>query len=115
MIRANRQQQERMVELYLSGLSLAKASAAEGFLSPAPCRLALNQAGVSIRPAGGWSLKGKPSNNRTYTANDLYFDEVDSEDKAYWLGFLYTDGSLSDRGIVYLSLQRADRGHIELF
>lgn len=29
---------------------------------------------------------------RTYQINDYYFDEIDNQDKAYILGFLYTDG-----------------------
>ena len=29
---------------------------------------------------------------RTYTINDYYFDNMDNQDKAYILGFLYTDG-----------------------
>lgn len=34
----------------------------------------------------------------TYTFNEHYFDEIDTETKAYWLGFLYADGYiLSER------------------
>lgn len=31
---------------------------------------------------------------RTYRVNEGYFDSIDSEGKAYWLGFLFADGSL---------------------
>ena len=30
-----------------------------------------------------------------YSLNDDYFSVIDNEHKAYWLGFLYADGSLS--------------------
>lgn len=30
--------------------------------------------------------------NNTYTFNEYYFDNIDNEHKAYWLGFLYADG-----------------------
>ena len=32
-----------------------------------------------------------PRKNK-YTFNEHYFDEIDTEEKAYWLGFLYADG-----------------------
>lgn len=39
-------------------------------------------------------LKGKFENNhsRTYPINQYYFDNIDCEEKAYFLGFLYADG-----------------------
>ena len=33
--------------------------------------------------------------NRKHTVNHHYFDQIDSEEKAYWLGFLWADGSIS--------------------
>ena len=32
--------------------------------------------------------------------NEHYFDEIDCQGKAYWLGFLYADGAISSRVIV---------------
>lgn len=48
--------------------------------------------------------------------NDTFFDTIDSENKAYWLGFLYADGALSssDYGIE-LSLQISDIQHLQKF
>ena len=39
-------------------------------------------------------LKGKSENNhfRKYAINQYYFDNIDCEEKAYFLGFLYADG-----------------------
>lgn len=39
-------------------------------------------------------LKGKRENNnfRKYDINQYYFDKIDCEEKAYFLGFLYADG-----------------------
>ena len=31
---------------------------------------------------------------RKYNCNYDYFKEIDTEDKSYWLGFLYADGSI---------------------
>ena len=35
--------------------------------------------------------------NRIYEFNDKYFDVIDNEHKAYWLGFIYADGSHSEK------------------
>lgn len=34
--------------------------------------------------------------HRIYKADYNYFDKIDSEDKAYWLGFLFADGCIVD-------------------
>lgn len=47
---------------------------------------------------------------RLYKVNDYYFDEIDSEEKAYFLGFLYADGSISkDMNCVSMNLQVGDK------
>ena len=51
---------------------------------------------------------------RKYFYNDNYFEQIDSEEKAYWVGFLYGDGHISDH-TVYLCLQTRDKGHIIKF
>lgn len=43
-----------------------------------------------------------------------FFDNIDSEEKAYWLGFLVADGHIHPNGIK-LSLSRVDRTHLEKF
>lgn len=51
------------------------------------------------------------------TFNVDIFNVIDTEEKAYWLGFLYADGYVSDgvRNGVELSLQLGDKGHLEKF
>lgn len=46
--------------------------------------------------------------------NEKVFDTIDSEDKAYWLGFLYADGS-TDRFRVIITLSTRDENHLEKF
>ena len=44
------------------------------------------------------------------------FEKIDTEDKAYWLGFLYADGSVgSKENKIELSLAEQDLHHIEKF
>ena len=43
--------------------------------------------------------KKKPANDlRKYIVDDNYFDSIDTEHKAYWLGFLIADGFLTNSG-----------------
>jgi intein-encoded DNA endonuclease-like protein len=47
---------------------------------------------------------------RKYKVNETYFDNIDSEEKAYILGLLYADGcNYSKKGVIELSLQEADK------
>ena len=34
---------------------------------------------------------------RKYNVNDNYFNKIDNEEKAYWLGFLLADGCIHER------------------
>ena len=50
-----------------------------------------------------------------YDINENIFEVIDSEEKAYWLGFLYADGYVdTDRGID-LTLQELDLDHLKKF
>lgn len=60
-----------------------------------------------------------------YTYNKDYFKVIDTEDKAYWLGFLYADGCVLERHrkstkklksmMLELSLCNEDKTHLEKF
>lgn len=61
-----------------------------------------------------------------YKHNESYFEKIDSEEKAYWLGFLYADGCIvryykdKEKKIVRsmsleITLAEKDRGHLEKF
>lgn len=51
--------------------------------------------------------------------NRLYFKDIDTEEKAYWLGFIYADGWVScddeNRGCLGIELQRVDFEHLKKF
>lgn len=55
-------------------------------------------------------------NRRKYNVDDDYFENIDTEHKAYWLGFLYADGFLlTNKNKVGLTLSIEDKDHIEKF
>lgn len=56
--------------------------------------------------------------NKKYFYNDNFFEKIDSEEKAYFLGLLYADGYVNDNGYnnyVELTLQNEDEYILEKF
>lgn len=49
--------------------------------------------------------------------DNTVFDNIDSDEKAYWLGFLYADGFVNSKynNSVELSLKASDKEHLEKF
>jgi intein-encoded DNA endonuclease-like protein len=49
--------------------------------------------------------------------NHSYFKNIDSEDKAYWLGFLFADGNVTDnkQPSLQVCLAESDTAHLEAF
>ena len=52
---------------------------------------------------------------RKYNLNDDYFENIDNEHKAYWLGFLYADGYVTNKDKIGISLSKIDYGHLVKF
>ena len=51
---------------------------------------------------------------RKYNVNDNFFDNIDTEEKAYVLGFLFADGCIyKKRSQVYIKLNRKDKCILE--
>lgn len=50
--------------------------------------------------------------HRKYILNERYFENIDSENKAYWLGFLMADGYNSGK---FIRVDIQDGGHLEKF
>ena len=57
-----------------------------------------------------------PTRKRLYAIKEDYFNELNSEEQAYWLGFLSADGYIhNERGEITLELQESDKEHLEKF
>ena len=68
----------------------------------------------------GWPVRSDREQALKFTCDEHYFDVIDTEEKAYWLGMMYTDGYImkpkqySSRK-VGLSLGIKDLAHLEKF
>jgi len=57
-----------------------------------------------------------PNHHNALKFDNTVFDCIDSEEKAYWLGFLYADGNVhSSSNIVSISLKGDDIEHLQKF
>ena len=58
------------------------------------------------------------ANGQKYNYNQNIFEQIDTEQKAYWLGFLYADGYIKSEGKLHqveLALQESDYNHLITF
>jgi len=58
----------------------------------------------------GYKMKSQSELQRKYEINENFFDTIDTQEKAYFLGFLYADGyNNTERNSVALSLKESDK------
>lgn len=64
-------------------------------------------------------IKRSNNGNRKHHFNDRYFDVIDSQDKAYWLGFIMADGCVykgtGDTYRLQINLKADDAPHLNKF
>lgn len=96
-------QQEKIVELYNQGKSLVEICNLFNIKAPETIRKILRKNGIKII---GF--------RNQFPLNENYFENIDSNEKAYWLGMLYADGNISAyNNEIALSLK--DKEHVEKF
>ncbi|MAX51482.1 MAG: hypothetical protein CMH22_05840 [Methylophaga sp.] len=62
----------------------------------------------------GYKTKSQSELQRKYKINEEFFDEIDTEEKAYVLGLLYADGyNNTDRNSVKIVLKNSDRNILD--
>lgn len=93
---------DAMVADYLSGMPSTAVAARYG-VHFSLCLAAIREAGLEPRSISEAS--------RTYTLNEAFFQSVESEQQAYWLGFITADGCVHNRG-VSISLAGRDGDHL---
>jgi len=67
----------------------------------------VNKYGKGCRSYREMSLK--------YSCDEDFYEAIDTESKAYWLGFMYADGFLTRPHTVGLTLSVKDIGHLEKY
>ena len=92
-------------EMYLQGKSLTEIEKETGFSRKKLSRL-LKIEGINIK-----------INNKKHDYNEDFFRRIDSEEKAYWLGFLYADGTVNnfDKYELKLAISKKDIEHLKKF
>lgn len=99
-------------KLYLEGYSLNKLGVKFG-KDPRTIKRSLIKEGVAIRSRSEQNIL--TNQERGKKVDHSYFDEINSNRKAYILGFLAADGSITDknRNSIRLGLSSVDRGILE--
>jgi DNA-binding transcriptional regulator WhiA len=98
-----------MYDFYLQGNSMQKVGEKYGF--------GRRTIEANFKKHGLQSRSNK-INSRKYSINHDFFENIDNERNAYWLGFMYADGFLSNpegSKKVGMSLAIEDKHHIEKF
>jgi len=96
----------KIVQEYESGISINQLALIHA-ASPETIHRTLRREKVSVRPSGGI---------RKHIINDDMFDVIDTEEKAYWLGFIASDGSVgSAKDYVSIVLASKDIEHLRKF
>lgn len=94
----------RIIRLYISGLSLLETGKKVG-LAPSTISYHLKKQNIKLRTS---------TETAQLPINETYFDQIDSEQKAYWLGFMMADGSVYNTSVC-LKLAYKDIEHIKKF
>ena len=97
--RVTPKESEIMIEAYERGLSGKEAAAICGKATRTFYGV-LRRAGKEARPI------------RKYSLDESFFDVIDSEEKAYWLGFISADGCVTKNSIV-IEISDKDEEHLE--
>jgi hypothetical protein len=108
---------EQIKKMYLSGKSLSDiAKVAQDTKGYMALKRKLNLLGVDTsRNMKRYSYKLSKALHK-YTLDDTVFETIDTEEKAYWLGFLYADGyNHESKTCISLRLQESDLEILEKF
>lgn len=98
---------EEINQLYQDGLSLTKIGQQLGIHRKALARLFKNN---QVETRKGFSYA------RKYNLNEHYFDVIDTEEKAYMLGFIYADGNnLFQTNRIAIQLSITDKEILQKF
>ena len=98
------EEESKIAQLYLYGISARNIAKLYGLNHHISIVDAIKRQGVEQRSA--------PERNRIHKLNNTVFNSVDNQNAAYWLGFLYADGSTNEKSL-NVALKGEDFTHLE--
>lgn len=105
----NEKDKKSIIEEYQKGASSVKLAEKYGYKAPTIC---------SMLKRNGISRRSNKENSRKYHYDVNYFENIDTPDKAYWLGFIYADGYIhgqNNNKLLGIALSEKDTEHLEKF
>jgi len=116
--RYDKEIEEKIVDAYNSGLSAYKIVEAIPELygkRPSVIYGVLKRLGIQVRRPTIVTDEQKIK-RRKFHVQDDFFSVINTEEKAYWLGFIYADGYIkTNADVIGISLAEADINHLETF
>lgn len=101
------EQEKQIAQEYLNGKSANQIMRERGLKHKDSILGALQRQNISMKEIGTY--------NRFYTLDPHIFDAIDTEEKAYWLGFLFADGYIHREKTIVLALGEKDQNHVQKF
>lgn len=106
MKKVNKQQEAEIIEKYFNQNKNSIELSKEYGFSPVTICKVLKRNGINARD--------RTQSNRRYPIKEDYFDNIDTQEKAYIMGLLYADGyNDTSRNSVNLSLKESDKQILE--
>ncbi len=100
--RLQKSQHQEIIEKYKTGRYTGNKLDKEYNFSSGVCISLLRKYGIKI-------VNAPSLTKRIYSLNQHYFDEIDTKEKAYFLGFLYADGYNNEKqNIVRIAINKID-------
>lgn len=102
--------EQELIDLYQQGYSVPQIIKMEQFKGVTSSKV------YSVLSKYGIKCRSNKVNSRIYKLDHDFFAEINNEEKAYWLGFIYADGYVTTKGnYIGLSLAKKDESHLRKF
>ncbi len=106
--RLNQEVKNRVIDLYQEGLNPRQIAKIMGLKCTGTAQCVIKRSGIKVR--------GNQEVHKKYIVNRNILDNIDTEEKAYFLGFFYADGYNSEsRNTISINLQEEDKDVLEKF
>ena len=63
----------------------------------------------------GFTPRTTKQTSKRYSFNENFFEKIDTEEKAYWVGFILADGCISRGKDIIIALKEDDKSHLDKF